>query len=159
MPFAIAIVGAVLLLVAVRNTHGQLATLLKDDFTGSQGAVGFIVWIGAILAIGALGYVPQLKTASRMLLTLVFLGLLIKNRGVFDNIVNAIKNPPQITQAAAEDPLPGEFPVHVTGASGSGGGAGGVLGKVIGAVTGSEGGDYGGGGEIAQVATVATAFI
>lgn len=122
MPFAIAIVGAVLLLVAVRNTHGQLATLLKDDFTGSQGAVGFIVWIGAILAIGALGYFPALKTASRGLLALVFLAMLIANKGVFDNIANAIRNPPQITQAAAEDPLPGEFPVHVTGASGSGGG-------------------------------------
>jgi hypothetical protein len=139
MPFAIAIVGGVLVLVAVRNTHGTLATLLKDDFTGSQGAVGFIVWIGAILAIGAMGYVPALKIPSRMLLALVFLSLFIANQGVFTNIANAIRSPPAVTPSPAEDPLPKEFPVHVTGASSGGGPLGAILGGVK-AVAGLAGG-------------------
>ena len=132
MPFVFILVGAALLLVAVRNTHGTLGTLLVEDFTGSGGAVGFLTWIAAILAIGALGYIPQLKTASRGLLVLVFLALIASHQGVFENIKNAILNPPQQGLAAvAEPPLPQEFPVHVTGASGSGGGP---LGAILGGV-------------------------
>jgi hypothetical protein len=89
--------------------------------------------MGAILAIGALGYWKPLQIPSRMILFLIFLGLLIQNKGVFENILAAIKSPPaQSSAAVAEPPLPAEIPVHVTGTGGSGGG--GPLGAILGGV-------------------------
>lgn len=83
MPFALLIIGIVLLIAAVRNTYGAtnavtggpgLGALLQNDFTGSN---NFVYWVVAILIIGALGYIPKLKPLSVALLTLVIIVLLI----------------------------------------------------------------------------------
>ncbi len=95
------ILGALLLLVAYRGTekdsvHGNgdgkgLWPLLKGDFEpGPQG--NFIAWFVAIVTIGALGYVPPLKTVSTLMLALVIVALLF----------SAIhKNPQLLNQAAS----------------------------------------------------------
>lgn len=67
MPVALLLIGAILIIVAFNNTMGQLAHELIDDVPG------YFVWMVAIVAILALGYVPQLKTPSRWLLGLVIL--------------------------------------------------------------------------------------
>ncbi len=69
MPFALIIIGAALLIAAVRNTQSDLFGLLKDDFKGQN---NFIFWMVAILAIGVVGYVPKLKPIS-----VAFLGLIV----------------------------------------------------------------------------------
>jgi hypothetical protein len=130
MPLAILLIGAVLILVAVRNTHGELGQLLSEDLfpaaSGSSGAgssVGFFLWLGAIALIGALGFVPALKTPSRLLLAIVLLGLAVKNTGAFANLAAAVKTPPT-AEPAQPDPatkLPPAIPVQLSGA---GGGAG-----------------------------------
>lgn len=78
MPFALLIIGAVLLISAARGTvTGQngLFYLLESDFTGSD---NFIFWFVSILVIGAVGYVPKLKPLSVAFLTLVIIVLFLK---------------------------------------------------------------------------------
>ena len=73
MPLLLLIVAAVLLLTAFRNTTGDLANALKADVPG------FTRWAGAVLALGALGYVPGLRTPSRLLLALVAVVVVLRN--------------------------------------------------------------------------------
>jgi len=70
MPFALLIIGAVLLVSAIRNTQGDLFTLVSGDFTGQN---NFIFWLVAILIIGAVGYIPKVKPLSVAFLSLVVL--------------------------------------------------------------------------------------
>lgn len=69
MPFALLIIGIVLLTTAIRGTQDTLFGLVKNDFTGQN---NFIYWTVSILIIGSLGYVPKLKSFS-----VAFLGLVI----------------------------------------------------------------------------------
>lgn len=80
MPFAFLIVGLTLVVSSVRGTSGELLTLVKGDFTGSN---NFIAWILAILVIGALGYIRPLQSPSRAMLVLVVLVLFLSNGGFF----------------------------------------------------------------------------
>lgn len=59
---------------AIRNTQGDLYALVSGDFTGQN---NFIYWMVAILLIGALGYVPKLKSFSVAFLGLVVLVLFL----------------------------------------------------------------------------------
>ena len=82
MPFALLIIGAVLLISAARGTITQgpnnslgLFTLIESDFTGSD---NFVFWLVALLLIGAVGYVPKLKPISVAFLSLVIIVLFLK---------------------------------------------------------------------------------
>lgn len=80
MAFAFLIVGITLVVSAVRNTSGDLFTLMKGDFTGSN---NFIAWMLAILVIGALGYIRSIAPVSRAFLVLVVVVLFLSNGGFF----------------------------------------------------------------------------
>jgi len=80
------ILGALLVDVAVRGTYEDSAPgandgkglwpLLKADF--EPGAKGnFLAWFAAILIIGMIGYVPELKPIANSMLVLVILVLLL----------------------------------------------------------------------------------
>lgn len=75
MPFALLIVGAILLIAGVRNTQDTLFSLVKADF---QGPDNFIFWFLAIVIIGAIGYIPKLKPISTAFLGLVLVVLFLK---------------------------------------------------------------------------------
>lgn len=75
MPFALLIIGVVLLIAGVRNTQDTLFTLVRGDFSGSG---NFIFWLAAILIIGAVGYIPKLKPISTAFLALVVVVLFLK---------------------------------------------------------------------------------
>lgn len=87
MPYALIIAGLVLLVSGVRGTQGQLFSLLKGDITGPH---NFEYWIISILVIGALGYIPDLKTLSRAFLVLVIVVLVLSNGGFFQNFNQGI---------------------------------------------------------------------
>jgi hypothetical protein len=80
MTFGFLLIGAVLLVAAVRNTQGQLFTLVAGDLTGPK---NFVYWIVALWLIGAIGYAKPLKTFSDLFLALVVLGILLSNKGFF----------------------------------------------------------------------------
>jgi hypothetical protein len=74
MPFVFLIIGTVFIIAGVRNTTGDLVKLFQTDIQGSN---NFVYWILAILAIGSLGYVQDLRQLSRAFLVLVLLVLVL----------------------------------------------------------------------------------
>jgi hypothetical protein len=100
MPFALLIIGAVLLISAARGTTETVASstggaagpglfvLIESDFTGTD---NFIFWFVAILLIGALGYVQKLRPLSIAFLALVIIVLFLRRgTGFFSQFVSAI---------------------------------------------------------------------
>ena len=73
MQFVALIIGAIIIVAAIRNTHVQLFGALCADFPA------FMAWAAAILAVGALGWVPGIKPVSRGLLALVIVVLIMNN--------------------------------------------------------------------------------
>jgi len=88
MPYALVIVGLLLTVAGARGTQGDLYALLKGDFTGNK---SFIWWAVSILLIGSLGYLPKMRPVANSFLVLVFLVLILSNKGVFDNFISAVK--------------------------------------------------------------------
>jgi hypothetical protein len=86
MPFALILVGVVLIVAAVRNTVTNsattpgLVTLVKGDFTGNN---NFTYWMVVILVLGALGYIDAIKPLSRIFMALVIVVLFLSNGGFF----------------------------------------------------------------------------
>lgn len=96
MGFALIFIGILLAISAVRGTTGQLFTLLKSDFIGNG---NFIWWLVAVMVIGAIGYLPALRTLSRALLLLVILALVLTKGnpklpqgGFFSQIVSELNS-------------------------------------------------------------------
>jgi len=94
MPFALIIIGTVLLISSAKNTQSQLYALLAGDFTGPN---NFIYWMVSILIIGAVGYIPKLKPLSVGFMTLVIIVLFLKRGnpqgvggGVFQQFTQAL---------------------------------------------------------------------
>lgn len=87
MPFALLLIGLVLVVSGVKNTLGELATTVKSDFSGEG---NFFYWITAIGAVGAVGYIPSARTFSRMFLTLILVAMVLSNRGFFAQFGAAI---------------------------------------------------------------------
>lgn len=75
MPFALLLVGLVLLISGVKNTQDTLFTTVHNDFVGQD---NFIYWFVAIIIIGAVGYIPKLKPISTAFLALVIVVLFLK---------------------------------------------------------------------------------
>jgi hypothetical protein len=116
MPFALLIIGAVLLVSAARGTVASgpnggpgLFTLVESDFTGQN---NFIFWFVSILLIGAVGYVPKLKPLSIGFLTLVIMVLFLKKGnpsgaggGFFAQVLQGVGSTqsasPSVNQAAS----------------------------------------------------------
>ena len=112
MPFALLIIGAVLLIAAVRNTQSDLFTLVQGDFTGQN---NYIFWVVAILIIGAVGYIKPLKPLSTAFLALVILVLFLsRGAGLFSRFTSGIASTqtpaPVSTSPASTTAAPGGIP-------------------------------------------------
>jgi hypothetical protein len=98
MPYMFIIVGLVMVIAAVRNTVADtkdtngnvtdagLATLLKQDVSGQN---NFVYWVLSILIIGAIGYIKPLQPVSRAFMLLVIIVLFLSNKGVFSQFNSA----------------------------------------------------------------------
>jgi predicted lipid-binding transport protein (Tim44 family) len=95
MPFLLLLIGAVLLIATVRNTQGDLGIALAADVPP------FLKWAVALLAVGAIGWVPKMQPISRMLLALVIVVLVLKNyQQLFAGFTSLSKTTPQASTAA-----------------------------------------------------------
>lgn len=119
-----------LLVTAIRGTTADLATHLGQDLSGQ-----FLVWVLAIVLIGAIGYAPPLRQISRLLLALVAVVIVLKNgSGFISQFVQQIENAPK---AAAPQPTGGSnqlpaIPVDSSSSSSSSSSGGGSSGGGIG---------------------------
>jgi hypothetical protein len=87
MPFALVIIGLLMIVTGVRNTHAAFGQQIITDFTGPQ---NFTTWLVAIGAVGALGYIEPLKPLSRAFMTLIIISFVVKNGGVFNKLQEAL---------------------------------------------------------------------
>lgn len=142
MLFGLALMGMLLIASALKGTEHELGQQLQSDLIGSN---GFIVWIFAILAIGAIGYVPGLETVSNYLLALVMVVVVVRNGGIWSQAQLALQ------QASKAGPAPSIGPLKTSvdnAGSSSGSGAGGSS-------SGGSGGGSSGGGD-STASTVST---
>lgn len=112
MPVFVLIVGILLVIAGLNdrlagNAQPNLVGLLKEDFKPSDGSVGFAVWILAIVFIGAIGYVKQLKPISNGFFILLFLGIFLtgskgnaQGSGFFANLTKAFSLGPSTNPAS-----------------------------------------------------------
>ena len=135
MPFLLVMIGAVLLVAAIRNTQGDLATALETDVPG------FLVWGLALGAVGALGYVPGMKQVSRGLLALVLVVLVLQNytklfAGLsLQSITGTAAGTPATDPATAYTQNPSAPAVTTAGITGTSGGGAASVGSVAQAAT------------------------
>lgn len=91
MPFALVIIGLIMIVTGARNTHTAFARQVQSDFTGPG---NFITWVVALGASGSLGYIKSLEQFSRYLMALIIIGLVLSNRGVFAEFNKALATGP-----------------------------------------------------------------
>jgi len=94
MPFALIMIGVVLVVASVQNTQGTLFTLVKGDFTGPN---NFFYWVAILLVIGTAGYIKPLQPVSRAFLVLLMVVLFLSKGnpqnaggGVFAQLTSAL---------------------------------------------------------------------
>lgn len=116
MPFALLIVGVVLLISAARGTHTLLFSTLESEFSG-QG--NFVFWMVSILLIGSIGYIPKVKPISDALIVLVILTMVLTKgkSGLFQKAQAAIN----LTNTAAPTTSAINTALVATGATGQSG--------------------------------------
>lgn len=145
MPLLLLLVGVILVVTSIRGTEGQFFTQLESDITG-----GYLKWAAAIVAIGALGYVPKFTYPSRALLCLVAVVLVVSENGLFTDLSTDLDTTPAptTTQMPAATNL-GSLPVSIGGVTAAVSSVLGLGGSSTGATSNSAsstaGGDYGGG--------------
>lgn len=87
METALVLIGAILVVTGLQGTQGALASQLSSDLSG---AGSFWYFIAGISAAGALGYYAPLSGASKLLLFLIVLVLLLSNQGFFAQLQAAV---------------------------------------------------------------------
>lgn len=98
MSLALLVIGIVFVVAAVRGTtsgENGLFTLLRGDFTGSN---NFLYWLLALGLVGAIGYIPKLKSFSTAFLVLVIVAILLSHKGFFADLQSAISSSSTATQ-------------------------------------------------------------
>jgi hypothetical protein len=118
MPFVFAIFGVVLIVSGVRGTvtgsNPNLVDLVKSDLTGQP---NYTEWMVAILAVGAVGYIDDLKELSRAFMTLIVIGLLLSNKGFFSELEKqATSSDPAVSPAQPQSSIaaPSTIPADPT---------------------------------------------
>lgn len=87
MPFALLIIGILLIVTGANDTYKDAGKLLVGDFVGPG---NFTYWILAFGALGAIGYNDTLRPFSRGFMVLIFIALIVRNGGFFDKFGQAI---------------------------------------------------------------------
>ena len=127
MPFALALIGLLMIISAARGTEHELASQLASDFTGAR---SFIYWCGALACVGGIGYIPRFKKVSDAFLFLIFLSFVLSNKGVFAQLTNSVGT----VQAAGTVT---DTAATTSASSGSSGGVGGFFGNLLGKAAGT----------------------
>jgi len=102
MPFALVIIGLIMIVTGARNTHVAFAKQVQSDFTGQN---NFLTWVVALGAVGSLGYVDKLRQLSHYFMALIIIGMLLSNRGFFAQFSKALATGP-VAPAAGADATP-----------------------------------------------------
>ena len=121
MPFALLLIGLILVSAGARGRATALGGLLAKDFSGSN---NFFFWLAAVAAVGGVGYLPKMEKISRGFLGLIIIVLVLHNKGFFAQFtaaINSVKTPAPASEAAVgaavTDPTAGAASSGLTGPS------------------------------------------
>jgi hypothetical protein len=134
MPFALTLIGLLLIITGFQNTYKAFGAQVVGDFSGNG---NFFYWILSLGAIGSLGYIKGFEGFSRAFMALVIIvmviGLYKKNPNIFKDLQTGVNT-------GSNTPV---NPIGAPLAASSGGSGGG------------SGGNSGGGLDIGSVASTA----
>lgn len=99
MPFALVIIGLLMIITGINNTYSPFASQLSQDFSGSK---SFLVWVLALGAVGALGYIKDLRTFSHYFMALILISMILANKGVFEQFQAALASGPKVPTPTAD---------------------------------------------------------
>jgi hypothetical protein len=88
MAFALVAIGLAMIITGAQNTYSAFATELATDFAA------FIKWMLAIGAVGAIGYIPNLRSFSHYFMALILISMFLSNKGFFQQFTTAINAGP-----------------------------------------------------------------
>lgn len=122
MPFALLLVGMLLIITGFQNTYQAFGSQVQKDFSGKD---GFLYWIAAIGIVGGVGYVKPLEPISRAFLVLLIVVIFLSkgnaiNKGgasIFSNFTSGL------SEGASTEVNP--IGAALSGGNGGGGGGGG----------------------------------
>lgn len=98
MPFALVLIGLILVVTGARGTMREFGAELRADFTGPG---NFIWWIVSIGVVGFLGYIPEFRSFSRWFMTLIVIAMVLSNRGFFAKLMQALEAGPEAPETAS----------------------------------------------------------
>lgn len=90
MPFALIIIGVLIVLTAINNTAPAFGSQVYKDLFSEDG--GFVYWVAGIVIVGLFGYVPSLKKPSDLFMILIIVAMLMKNGGFFTTLQQGLAN-------------------------------------------------------------------
>ncbi len=99
MSLLVLFVGLIIAITTLRNTQGQLASALMTDVPH------YISWAAAIVATGAIGFIPGMKGTSRALLALILVVIILRN---YQKIITGLTNASKGAVPSAAPPTPGQ---------------------------------------------------
>jgi hypothetical protein len=88
VPFVLAFIAIILIVVGVRGQSTAASKLLASEFTGAS---SFVPWFLAIMALGLVGYFKPIRPVADAFLGLVILAMLLANNGFFVNLTQAFE--------------------------------------------------------------------
>lgn len=88
MPYVILIIGLFMTVVGYRGKQAELQALIKDDFTGPD---NFLRWLVAIAIVGGLGYVRPIRPIANSFLALLIIVMFLSNGGFFNRLNEVYK--------------------------------------------------------------------
>jgi len=104
MPFALVVIGLLMIVTGARDTHKAFAQEVASDIVNAGTCAplrrefegcGFLWWIAAIIAVGAMGYSETLRPVSRAFLALIIVVMFVSNQGFFANLQQALELGPE----------------------------------------------------------------
>jgi hypothetical protein len=118
MPFVLAFIGIIAVVVGVRGQSGAAGKLLASEFTGPN---SFIKWFLAIMILGLIGYWDKAKPVSDASLGLLLVVMVLAPRngqgggGIFANLEDAFTNATPITAPKPAASQTGATPTATNG--------------------------------------------
>jgi hypothetical protein len=118
------VIGAIVVIAAIRNSHRALGAALMQDVPA------FMVWGAAIVAVGAIGFIRPMQPVSRALMALVITVIILRNyKGIIGGFQSAWQTPasgdaPSMSNAATASAVGLDLQAILAGMTGGSAGAG-----------------------------------
>jgi hypothetical protein len=96
LPFALVTFGVLLFIIGIQGvaTVKAFGSQFYGDLFGTNGKGGFVLWALALIVVGLIGYIPQLKKPSDAFMGLIILGMFLHNSSVFSKTESAVASGP-----------------------------------------------------------------